>query len=84
MSKGSSPRPYSVNQKTFDANWDRIFKKGNDMQVRVREENEIGKCGCGRSPTGKCIGWHGLTEEQYEIELENYMTNKTDEKGEPT
>lgn len=22
-------------------------------------------CGCGRSPTGKCIGWHALTEEQY-------------------
>lgn len=25
--KGSSPRPYSVDQKTFDANWDAIFKK---------------------------------------------------------
>ena len=22
-------------------------------------------CGCGRSPTGKCVGWHNLTEEQY-------------------
>lgn len=22
-------------------------------------------CTCGRSPTGRCIGWHGLTEEQY-------------------
>jgi len=22
-------------------------------------------CGCGRSPTGRCIGWHALTEEQY-------------------
>ena len=27
MSKGSKPRPYSVNQKTFDHNWDRIFAK---------------------------------------------------------
>lgn len=27
MSKGSSPRPYSVDQKTFDNNWDKIFKK---------------------------------------------------------
>lgn len=36
------------------------------MQVRVTEnENEFGKCGCGRSPNGKCIGWHGLTEEQW-------------------
>ena len=25
--KGSSPRPFSVDQKTFDANWDAIFKK---------------------------------------------------------
>lgn len=27
MSKGSQPRPYSVDQTTFDANWDRIFAK---------------------------------------------------------
>lgn len=27
---------------------------------------DIGKCGCGRSPTGKCIGWHGLSEELYQ------------------
>lgn len=24
--KGSSPRPYSVDKKTFDKNWDIIFK----------------------------------------------------------
>jgi hypothetical protein len=36
------------------------------MQVRVKENVEdIGKCGCGRSPIGKCIGWHGLTEEAF-------------------
>ena len=35
------------------------------MQVRVKEDaREFGSCGCGRSPTGKCIGWHGLNEEQ--------------------
>ena len=35
------------------------------MQVRVKENpEEFGRCGCGRSPTGKCIGWHGLNEEQ--------------------
>jgi len=34
------------------------------MQVRANPEG-IGSCGCGRSPTGKCIGWHGLTEEMY-------------------
>lgn len=25
--KGSKPRPFSVDRKTFDANWDRIFGK---------------------------------------------------------
>jgi len=35
------------------------------MQIRVKENvEEFGKCGCGRSPNGKCIGWHGLNEEQ--------------------
>ena len=35
------------------------------MQVRVKESpEEFGRCGCGRSPTGKCIGWHGLNKEQ--------------------
>ena len=28
----------------------------------MTEEN---KCGCGRSPTGKCIGWHALNEEDF-------------------
>ena len=29
----------------------------------VKKEN--GTCGCGRSPTGACIGWHMLTLEEY-------------------
>jgi hypothetical protein len=33
------------------------------MRVTNNPE-EIGTCGCGRSPTGKCIGWHGLNAEQ--------------------
>jgi hypothetical protein len=49
------------------------------MQVRVKENaEEIGKCGCGRSPTGKCIGWHGLTEEVYQERLEKYQTGQVD------
>ncbi|MDC3002539.1 hypothetical protein OAZ20_00480 [Paracoccaceae bacterium] len=23
-------------------------------------------CTCGRSPTGKCVGWHNLSEEEYQ------------------
>ena len=45
------------------------------------------KCGCGRSPSGKCIGWHALSEEKYkenvlviwkgfQMNNENKMTNK--------
>jgi len=29
-------------------------------------------CGCGRSPTGSCIGWHKLTREEYEARLAAY------------
>ena len=25
--KGSRPRPFSVDRKTFESNWDKIFKK---------------------------------------------------------
>ena len=47
------------------------------MQVRVQENNnDIGKCGCGRSPTGKCIGWHGLTEDMYKHQLMLYMEDQ--------
>ena len=31
--KGSSPRPYSVDQKTYSANWDRIFKKKTPQEI---------------------------------------------------
>jgi hypothetical protein len=72
--KGSKPRPFSVSQEEFANSFEKIFgKKDKDMQVRVKEDaDEIGKCGCGRSPTGKCIGWHGLTEEEYHIQLNAY------------
>ena len=34
---------------------------------------EGNKCGCGRSPTGKCIGWHSLSEEDYIKKKEVYI-----------
>jgi hypothetical protein len=72
--KGSKQRP--TNTAAYSANYDNIFKKDKEMQVRVKEnESEIGKCGCGRSPTGKCIGWHGLTEDAFKEALEKYQTN---------
>ena len=49
------------------------------MQTRTTEDGKVyALCGCGRSPTGDCIGWHSLTEEAYqakrdEYELANYQ-----------
>jgi len=34
----------------------------------IRKED--GTCKCGRSLTGDCIGWHKLTEEQYQKKTE--------------
>lgn len=33
-------------------------------------------CGCGRSPTGKCMGWHSLTKEDYLQKLKEYNERK--------
>lgn len=38
------------------------------------------ECGCGRSPTGFCIGWHNLTESAYEEKLSEYH-KKQEEKN---
>ena len=60
-------------------NYDNIFRK-DKMQVRVEEKAEdIGKCGCGRSPTGKCIGWHGLSEEAFQARLSEFNDHKANE-----
>ena len=40
MSKGSNPRPYSVDQKTFDSNWDSIFKKKEEEQLTEDKEQK--------------------------------------------
>jgi hypothetical protein len=39
-----------------------------------------GTCGCGRSPTGDCIGWHGLSEEQFQKQLAEYNAKTVDNK----
>lgn len=87
MGKGSRQRPISVTLDQYSNNWDTIFKKDKEMQVKVTENKaEIGKCGCGRSPTGKCIGWHGLSEEAFKTKLATYVAesklNKSTTHGE--
>ena len=32
----------------------------------------MANCSCGRSPTGKCVGWHSLSEEQYQEKKATY------------
>jgi DNA-directed RNA polymerase omega subunit len=65
MSKGSRPRPYSVSQTEFGDRYDLIFRKNETMTPKV-EDMKQGTCGCGRSPTGDCIGWHGLSEQAFQ------------------
>ena len=36
--KGSKPRPYSVDQKTFDSNWDRIFSNRKKTEPEKQDE----------------------------------------------
>jgi len=61
---------------SYRDNYDNIFRK-DKMQVRVKENvEEIGRCGCGRSPTGKCIGWHGLSEADFQAKLASFMAEE--------
>ena len=56
MSKGSSPRPFSVSQQQYGSNFDAIFRKKDEQ----REVKDIPRCGCGNSqdPNGYCDGSH--------------------------
>ena len=41
------------------------------------------KCTCGRSPTGNCIGWHKLTEEEYKAKTKEEKEKIIKEAFEP-
>ena len=42
----------------------------------IKTMSEAPKCGCGRSPTGNCIGWHALSEEGYQDKKAQYEAKK--------
>ena len=42
----------------------------------------MSKCGCGRSPTGLCVGWHKLTEEEYKKKKKKYEELEEEKKKE--
>ena len=44
--------------------------------------DKAGTCGCGRSPTGQCLGWHALTEEEYQAKSAEYELAKYRESAE--
>ena len=43
------------------------------------EQMQKGTCGCGRSPSGNCCGWHALTEEEYQQRLAEFIAEKEGE-----
>jgi hypothetical protein len=68
------PNPREIEEAKLE---EEEFERINKMQVRVQENVEdIGKCGCGRSPTGKCIGWHGLSEEAFQARLSEFKAQQ--------
>ena len=51
------------------------------MSPKVEEVSEnFGRCGCGRSPVGHCIGWHALTEDEFRQELAKWEAKMVDPK----
>ena len=42
--------------------------------------NDKNECGCGRSPTGFCIGWHNLSETDYKAKLAIYEKRQKNKK----
>jgi hypothetical protein len=54
------------------------------MQIRATENpEEFGKCGCGRSPTGKCIGLHSLSEDEWQGGKTQILANIAMGRGHP-
>ena len=49
----------------YRENYDEIFKKKET-------------CPCGRSPIGRCVGWHGLTENEYQVKLAEWKEKHAD------
>ena len=44
MSKGSAPRPFEVDQKTFESNWEKIFGK-RKTNTRSDKHDDLGEKG---------------------------------------
>jgi hypothetical protein len=40
----------------------------------------MAECGCGRRLTGQCIGWHNISEEEYQQKLKEHQEKVAEEK----
>ena len=47
-----------------------------EKKIRGIPPHEKFPCSCGRAPTGRCIGWHKLTEEEYMEKFKLYNKEK--------
>ena len=54
------------------------FGTANYQENKMSEANT---CGCGRSPTGKCVGWHNLTEVQYAEKRAQWEAKQAEKKA---
>ena len=44
--------------------------------MMAKPSDKTGTCGCGRSPTGNCCGWHALTESEYMDKLNLWIAEQ--------
>ncbi len=54
----------------------KLFNYLMEKKIRGIPPHEKFPCSCGRSPTGRCIGWHKLTEEEYMEKFKLYNKEK--------
>lgn len=52
------------------------------MQIRATASGSFGTCGCGRSLSGDCDGSHALTDEQYQLKLQEAIKEEQELKDE--
>ena len=61
---------------SYRDNYDSIFRK--NTMTQQTEQKKQGTCGCGRSPTGDCIGWHALSESEFQAKLAEHNAKQVD------
>lgn len=68
-SKDVTDKPWPYGEKVAEG---KIHVKPADLSgSEYRVESTAPKCGCGRSPTGLCVGLHKLTAEEWAIHDQN-------------